>query len=267
MIGEGKVTEEDVVRSTFGSLAGWQRRVATAYQPELESDLADDDEDWPYFGTSAIAWSGLVAATDHLCAIRAHVEAHQLFPMAHLSLCRTALIGASQAVWVLAPVERRERVRRTRVVNAYLYKKHLQYLRGLQGLAEGPHIGTDIVATHVAQRLAELAQKRAAEGQNEDLNYTDMIRDAAAATFKRPDLVREVVLSWQSGSGTAHGLPWPLFGTPGTVQTKLADDTGLGHFQAGGSLSRIANSYMAAFYLAKESWKLLSDRGTFVLKK
>lgn len=226
---------EETIRNTFPFLVSWQLRVATAFNPKPGSQLAVDDEDWTCFPTSAVAWSGLVAAVDHLNAIRAHVEARTLFPMAHLSLCRSALIGGGQVVWVLSDPQRAERVRRTRIINAYLYKKHLQYLRGLQELAGPAHIGTDLVTDHVQCRLTQLVAKRKADGQNEDLNYTNMIRDAAKFAFTKPELVARVMLAWQSGSGTAHGLPWPLLGTSGTVQTKLADDSGMGEFRAGGS--------------------------------
>lgn len=252
---------EKVLRSTFPSLDEWQSRVAKPFRPDANTDLAIDDGDWPHFPHSTIAWSGLVAATDHLSAIRRHIEAGQLFPLAHPTLCRTALIGASQVVWVLAPGNRADRVRRSRTVLAFIYKNHLQYLKGLQSLTDTPHSGTDIVAALVDQRLNELTLKRNADNQNESLNTTKMIRSAAETAFTKPELVDQVVLAWQSGSGAAHGLPWGLFGTPGTVQSGPVGADGVAEFEAGGSLSRIANSYMAAFYLAEHGWKLLKQRG------
>lgn len=255
-------TAADAIRGTWAALKEWRERVKAAYLPSKDSELALDDDDWPYSPTSAIAWNGLVAATDHLNGIRAHIEGNDLFPMSHLTLCRSALIGSSQTVWVLGSKERPTRQRRTRVVNTALYKKHLQYLRGLQESAEKPHIGTDLVTEHVQQRLNELLAKRAADHQNEDLNYTEMVREAARTAFTQPALVQEVVSAWQSGSGTAHGLPWPLLGTPGTVQTKLADEGGMGQFRAGGSYGRIANAYMSAYYLAEQGWQMLFQQGT-----
>lgn len=250
----------EVVRSTFPSLDEWQIKVAKPFRPDANTQLAADDVDWPHFPHSTVAWSGLVAATDHLSAIRRHIEARQLFPLAHPTLCRTALIGASQVVWVLAPDDRADRLRRSRTVLAFIYKNHLQYLRGLQSVADTPHSGTDTVAALVDQLLSELALKRNADNQNESLNTTNMIRSAAETAFTKPELVEQVVLAWQSGSGAAHGLPWGLFGTPGTVQSGPADADGIAEFQAGGSLSRIANSYMAAFYLAEKGWKLIEQR-------
>ncbi|MDW5614607.1 hypothetical protein R6244_27425 [Mycolicibacterium sp. D5.8-2] len=143
-----------------------------------------------------------------------------------------------------------------------MYKQHLQYLRGLQSLGE-PHVGTDQVADVVSQRIPQLAAKRAADNQGEDLNTTDMIRQAARIAFPGDArLENEAVLAWRSSSGAAHGLPWPLFGSPGMRMTKLAGEDGIAEFQAGGSLDRMANTYMAAFHLADVGWGLLERRGS-----
>jgi len=253
---------EKVVRSTFKMLAEWQTKVAQPYRPDAATDLEVDDQDWPGFPTSTVAWSGLSAATDHLNAIRRHVEAGQLFPMAHSTLCRTALVGAAQVVWVLAPKDRADRLARSRTIVAYVYKNHLQYLRGLQGLSDTPHTGTDTVANLVDQRINELALKRAADNQNENLNTTKMIKEAAQSAFTGAGLVEQVVLAWQSGSGAAHGLPWHLFGTPGMSQTAPAGSDGVAEFAAVGSLSRIANAFMAAFHLSEHGWRMLEQRGS-----
>ncbi|MCV7109939.1 hypothetical protein [Mycolicibacterium setense] len=211
---------------------------------------------------SVMAWMGLTTATDHLVAIQRHIEARQLFSLAHLTLCRSALIGAAQAAWVLSPTERADRVKRARTVALYLHGKHHQYLRGLQESVESPHEGTDLVAAHVDNRRSQLAAKRAADGEVIQLNTTEMIRSAAAAVFNDEILTRETVLAWQAGSGTAHGLVWPLFGTTAMAQSASADADGVAEFQAGGSLSLIANPYLAAFHIAQRAWALLEQRGS-----
>lgn len=251
----------DVVIGTFETIADWQTRLSKPYIPPSPSELATDDLDWPGFPASQIAWSGLAAAADHLNAIRRHVEVRTLFASAHLTLVRSALVGAAQCVWVLGPSDPGERVSRSRTVTAEIYRRHLQYLRGLQELATTPHLGTDIVADTISQRITQLRLKRAADNQVAELDTTRMIKEAAELAFGRDDLVKQAVLAWRSTSGAAHGLPWPLFGTPGTVQTKLAGEDGIAEFQAGGSLARIANAYMAAYHLGQQGWQLLAQRG------
>ncbi|WP_156616771.1 hypothetical protein [Mycobacterium sp. 852014-52144_SCH5372336] len=248
-----------MLASTFDILREWQKRTENAYVPLPDSALAEDAEGWPFFPVSTVAWSGLIAASDHLSAIRSHIEARDLFPLAHLTLCRSALVGAAQATWVLAPNDRQERVRRGRTVASYLYKYHLNFLRKLQGSSDEPHIGTDAVAALVEQRRGELRAIREADDDRSELNTTEMIESAAWSAFAEQKKVDETLLAWQGGSGAAHGQPWPLFGTPGTVQKSVPAD-GLAEFQAGGSLVRIGNYYMAAFYLTEHAWTLFERR-------
>lgn len=254
------VEREAKLRATFPMLDDWLRRCSTAFRPEPGSELEIDDRDWPPTPVSELARVGLVVATDHLRAVRVHIEQWQLFGFAQPTLCRSALLGAAQAVWVLAPDDRAARLKRARTVVAYAQTKHLQYLRGLQSTATRLRENTDIVAAHVATRVKELDEMRDAAGERLQLNDTDMIREAVRATFDDAH-ADQAVLVWQSGSGAAHGLVWPLLGTAATTQSSAADEQGIAEFQTGGSLSGISNAYFAAFHLADRGWALLRQRG------
>lgn len=70
---DGGVDDEAVVRSTFSALDDW-RKVRGPFIPVPGSDLAIDDEDWPPFGVSQVAWAGFTVAAEHLQAIRAHID-------------------------------------------------------------------------------------------------------------------------------------------------------------------------------------------------
>lgn len=249
------------LRETFPILDDWQQWGSTAFRPSQGSELTVDDRDWPSIPVSEIAHLGLQVAADHLMAVRAHIEARQLFAFSHLTLCRSALLGAAQAVWVLVPDDRRERLKRSRTVAAYAQKKHLQYLQGLQGIASQPHGNTDTVAAVVDSRVNQLDQKRDAAGERLELNNTDMIRQAVDAVFDAAHAAEAVVV-WQSGSGAAHGFVWPMLGTADTVQSSSADQSGIAEFQVRGSLSRMSNAYFAAFHTADRGWKLLRRRGS-----
>jgi hypothetical protein len=126
------------VINTFTDIAAWRVKTRDAYVPEMNSELWTDDQDWPWFPASTAAWSGIVAAVDHLDTIKQHVDSKALFPLTHLTLCRSALIGAAQAVWVLAPPDPGTRIKRSRTVTAHIYHRHLQYLKGLQEAAIQP---------------------------------------------------------------------------------------------------------------------------------
>lgn len=127
------------LRGTFARLDGWTLWGAMAFGLEQGSELEIDDQDWPPIPVSEIAHRGLQVAADHLLAASAHIEARQLFAFSHLTYADRPSLVAAQAVWVLAPDDRRERLKWSRAVAAYAHKKHLQYLRGLQDIAPQPH--------------------------------------------------------------------------------------------------------------------------------
>ena len=258
----GSVDDEAIeakLRETFPILDDWQRWGLKAFWPEQGSELEVDDQDWPPIPVSQIAHRGLQVAGDHLLAVRAHIEARRLFPFSDRTLCRSALLGAAQAVWVLAPEEPGLRLKRARTVAVYEHRKNRQYLRDLQGIASQPHQNTDTVAAVVDSHANELDQKRDAAGERLELSNTDMIREAVEAVFEAAHGAEAVVV-WQSGSGAAHGFV--MLGTAGTVQSSVADQAGIAEFQVGGSLRRMSNAYFAAFHTADRGWKLLRQRGT-----
>jgi hypothetical protein len=259
------VTEESALKaieSTYATLDDWQRRGEAGYSPRKGSALADDDRDWPYMPVSQIAWMGLWTTTDHLRAIRPHIQAKTLFPMAHLTLCRSALIGAAQAVWVLAPDDGQKRTERARTVAAYLYAEQLKCLRLLRRSGDGSDENAAIHLNLVTERSAQLDAKRAADEQNAKLDYTGMIEQATAAAFGDPRYTNEAVLAWREGSGAAHGLSWPFFGTVAMRQSGSADDDGMATFGVGGTLSVISNPYCAAFQIASKGRELIERRGS-----
>lgn len=254
---------EAQVRATFADLDAWGARVRTPYVPLPGSELATDDLDWPAFPASQVAASGIGAARDHLQAVRVHLEVRpaQLFPFAQATLVRTAMLSAAQAVWVLAPDARSDRVARARTLAQHTYEQHLLFLRDLQALTAAPHTGNDSVAAHVALRLAELRARRAADGQKSKFEATATIEQAALATWGRPELALEAKVEWRHGSGAAHGLSWALLGQAGTTQAGAPDADGVAAFEAAGSIEGLSNPYLCAHGLLVRAWDLLERRG------
>lgn len=208
---------------------------------------------------SEIARHGLQAAADHLSAVRLHIEASRPFVFSDLTLCRSALLGAATAVWVLVPDEPAVRLTRSRTVALEEHRKHRQYLRDLRAIAP-QHEDTATVAAIVQSYVSELEQKRAGAGEKSELDSTAVIREAVRAVLNA-DHAAEAVLAWRSSSGAAHGFMWQMMGTADTVQSSAADEKGFAEFIVGASLSRFSNCYLAAFITAQHGWKLLRQRG------
>ena len=250
------------VRETFPDLYRWGLRLAHGFVPEPGSELAEDDADWKWMPVSQVAFAGIGAARDHLQAVRIHVEAGEYFPFAQQTLIRTAMLAAAQAVWVLAPDDRAERVKNARTFAYENYSKHLVFLRDLQSLAPVTHEGTDAVERRAAQRRDELAAVRAADGQASlRLTPTDVIPAAVHATWGNREKATESRVEWRRGSGAAHGLPWSVLGREETRQAGGADADGLADFHAGASLDGFANAYMCAYDLLANAFNLLDRRG------
>uniref|UniRef100_A0A5Q5BH26 Uncharacterized protein n=2 Tax=unclassified Mycobacterium TaxID=2642494 RepID=A0A5Q5BH26_MYCSS len=246
---------ETRIRSTFGVLDHWLTSMRHAFIPNVGSALHEDDQDWPPLPVSQLAHVGLAVATDHLDAIRCHLNSKHLFALTDLTICRSALVGASQAVWILAPADRNERLERARMLAADALRYHGQYMEALKAASpDDPTV--PLVEAHIAMRSAELKAKRLEAGALVRHENTRMIREAATAIFS-PELAAEASLEWQSGSGAAHGFAWPILNSPNTKRVGAADDTGLAEFQASASLGRIANGYLAAFHMARAGWSLL----------
>lgn len=251
------------IESTFDTLSYWFERLRTPYIPEIDSALEADDLDWPFMPVSQVAWVGLAGAADHLDAVRHQVIGKRLFSFAQLTLCRSALVGACQAVWVLAPDDPLERVRRARTVAAYVYEHRLTYLRELRGLCSESNEGIEFQISRDEQRRDQLQGKRTADGQpkKRKLLTGAMIEQAVGDAFCRDTLTRNAILSWQSGSGAAHGQVWPNFNTSAMKLTGPSGNA-LTAFAVGGKLSTFSNHYCAAFETAKRGWELLDQRGS-----
>ncbi|SFK85676.1 hypothetical protein [Geodermatophilus ruber] len=255
-------SREAQIRDTFDQLDRWQQQMQVVFVPEPGSELAGDDADWPWLPVTQSALTGMGAARDHLQAVRVHIEAGELFPFAHQTLTRTAILAAAQAVWVLAPDERGERCKRARTFAAESYAKHLAFLRDLRALTPDTRHGTETVLQHTQRRLAELTALRAADGQaTAVLGATDVIYHAVLATWGSRELAVEARSEWRRGSGAAHGLPWSLLGRQGTAQAAAADAAGMAEFSAGGSVGGLANSYLCAYGLLVHAFRLLDRRG------
>jgi hypothetical protein len=248
------------IRATFPMLDSWGGALANSFVPTAGSELSIDDMDWPPVPVSQVAVMGLGSARDHLHAVRVHIDAGQLFPFAQSTLIRGALVGAAQAVWVLSPEDRDERIERGRCVAAHMYSEHRKYLDLLRGLALTPHEETEAVAAHVQQRQATLNQMRALDGHKASLNTTDMVKEAALDAFGTQALANEALSSWRLTSGAAHGFAWPLLGQPDSLQSGVADKNGIAPFAAAGGIDRIANDYLCSYHLAKHGWSLLDAR-------
>jgi hypothetical protein len=99
----------------IGTIREWQAYTAkhSGPDPEPGSALASDSSLSPHHNVSHAAWSSFVQAVDHLHALQALIiEAHMLHTYAPFGLLRAGLDNAALSVWLLAPVDQKERLKR-----------------------------------------------------------------------------------------------------------------------------------------------------------
>lgn len=250
-------TALDLIRSTFPDLDSWGARSATVNAPEPSSELGRDDQEAIGWHTSQLAVAGLGAARNHLQAVRVHIDARQGFPDATGTLIRGAMLGAAQAVWLLAPEDRPTRTKRTRVLAVEVFDNHRKALADLLKL-DPAHEGTQRVHAHVAKRLGEVHARREALGEVAGYSNTALVEQAAVATLGEGFDV-EARYEWRRSSGNAHGLPWAALGLSGTTQTTGRDDSGFAVFTTGGAFDDFVNGYFLAYRMLGNGW-LLYDR-------
>lgn len=250
------------VRGTFLALDRWRDTLADGIVPPPGSDLALDDAEWPYASASALVSVGLSSAREHLHAVRLLVEAQELFPAAVATLCRSALIGASLAVWMLEPDERSERLRRSLSLAVEDYKRHLQYGRDVKGLLPPEQVTpiADEQLDRLELRRSQVLSLLDDVGGVRDVNLSDDVIPSALKVAV-PDAPQRgpMTLRWRSMSGAAHALAWHYFGNDGTSATGL-DDGGVGRISFAGDVGRLVMDYFPAYHVAKAGWRLLDKR-------
>ena len=261
------VTEDELealqsIRSTYADLDRWRARSRGVERPERGSELAADEAIWPYLDPAEVARQSLVSASQHLNLARAALEAGEVFPTAHFSVLRGALVGSSMAVWVLEPdvaVDRQQRV--LRIVDEF-YKRALQYHDEIRPYVDESH--PDAAewldsGAHLRRRRAE-ARARWASGdglkERQALDMTGVVGVVAASVFKPAESL-DVRLLWRQLSGDAHALTWQLAGRSSPVRSVGA---GMAEFAAGGNLALLADAFGKLYRLTKRGWSLFDRR-------
>lgn len=240
---------------------------ASQYEPHEGSELAIDDLDWPYLRVSETARYGLAAAVDHMDCYRLLVEQGRLFPSGQLTLVRAAIVGAAQAVWVLAPDDRDGRIERGRTAAVEWYRQHLLHTKALQPLPSTQAADAAELVRFLTERLQELQAKRKADRQGARYEATTMIRQAALETYRQPGVrgnaesyADEAVAEWRRTSGVAHGLSWAQLS--GASREATDAGSGMAWFGVSANINDSLNPFLLASHLLRFGSKLLTRRST-----
>ncbi len=197
---------------------------------EPGSSLAGDDAGRPKLPVSNLVWFGLSAAQDHLSQLADILTAEGLGqrPFAPHTLARSALLCASQAVWLLGAGSREIRLNRAALIYLDEWTNQRTYLKDYRN---DPLIAHDIDAKGMAQidtLLARLDTKIANLKPTVSGRYTStgMLQEAAewatrqeSSSWRR----RAYLHQWRVGSAVAHGRMWSLNLMAGKSDTSVGD--------------------------------------------
>jgi hypothetical protein len=242
---------------TADDLDRWRLRAHRVEEPERGSDLALDDEIFQRMAISQLARLSLVAAGEHLRLAQDAIKAKQLYPSSHFTVLRGALVGASQAVWILWPADRILRRERGLTVLTDMYAEMDKYYRFLASTQIDGDDRTSLDAQRLwlSERRSDVASIRSTAAT---LNLTEVIGDAADYAFTDTTSRQAVRRMWREMSADAHVLGWSLFQR--TTFGPADRRTGIGEGRAPGSPEHVAEPFLASYRLLKLGWSLFDRR-------
>lgn len=170
------------ILDTAADLDRWRLRAHRVEEPERGSELAVDDEIFQRMAISQFTRLSLMAAGEHLRLALDGIQAKQLYPSSHFTVLRGALVGASQAVLILAPEDRDVRRERGLTVLTEMYAqmdKYYSFLDSTQ-LNNVDRASLKDQQVWLSERRDDVASIRSTKAT---LNVTDVIGLAADHVF------------------------------------------------------------------------------------
>jgi len=242
---------------TAADLDRWRLRAHRVEVPQRGSELAIDDEIFERMAISELARLSLVAAGEHLRLALDAINARQLYTSSHFTVLRGALVGASQAVWILGPEDRDVRRERGLTVLTEMYSQMDKYYGFLEStpLEAADRASLDDQRLWLSERRDDVASIRSTRAT---LNVTEVIGAAADHAFvdtSSRDAARRL---WREMSADAHVLGWSLFQR--TTFGPADRRTGVGEGKAPGSPEHVAEPFLASYRLLKCGWSLFDRR-------
>lgn len=242
---------------TATDLDSWRLRAQRVEEPQRGSDLAIDDEIFARMAISQLARLSLVAAGEHLRLALDAIKAKQLYPSSHFTALRGALVGACQAVWILAPEDRAVRRERGLTVLTEMYEQLDKYYRFLDGtqLEDDDRARLDDQRLWLSERRDDIASLRSTKAA---LNLTNTIGASADQVFADTISREAVRRMWREMSADAHVLGWSLFQR--TTFGPANRRTGVGEGSAPGSPEHVAEAFLASYRTLRSGWSLFDRR-------
>lgn len=169
---------------------------------ELAADDAAGDTEFPL---SRLALSSLGIATDHLGTVCYVLTTSGPTVFSLKTLLRTAMLGGAQAIWLLAPDSRQDRLTHARQIRDDSYLNQLYWVNGMEKAS------SEVLDPNDRQRLTGYLTGALGGSLRFELKPTRMIEFAAEYVYTSPadpSITAECLAAWRIASSVAHALPW-----------------------------------------------------------
>jgi hypothetical protein len=242
------------MRAAYADLEAWRIRARSVDRPAPSSLLELDDSLFTWHPISEIARLSLVAAGEHLRLASAVVEdSHQVFPSAHFTVMRGALVGAAQAVWILGASEAEVRQDRGLCIIGEMYAKlgtfYNEQLNEPLNKADKQAVRDQIQWRK--DRSDEVAAARHTKVHFEQTAIVGWALDHCFPDRKHRSAGR---LLWRQMSADAHVLGWGMFQRGEIVEA--ADGLSLGVGESATNLEDIVQPFVLIHQMLKEGWSM-----------
>ena len=252
------------LRAMYEDLDRWRARSGRLEEPQPGSDLSRDTAVTHGLGVPLhdLVRHPLISGTQHLNLARTSVEARQVFPIAHPTALRGALLGSARGVWLLSPSDPDlRRVRAARVAAE-------MHLRLREWIREPENDIDPSVRAHADDVISARYDEQWDRKEVRTLRYTDtgVIKEAGETVFSDPHQQGAVVALWRQLSGDAHGLLWTTMTRASTTKTPLGRNPRyplrMTQMTSGGDLHELVDAFSAAYRILKVGWSLFDQRCT-----
>ncbi|PTT67014.1 hypothetical protein [Arthrobacter sp. HMWF013] len=247
----------------FDAARAWEPRIASQDKVEPGSSLAGDDKGLVTAPVRTAAWSGLLSAVDHLALMTDLAQCElNMRPTALFTPTRAALLGASQAVWVLSGNRATRRARALAIAE----DERSQHRKFLWDYAKDEYAKANFSQEFMTDLNSQADKLTAEIGRIRELrkefpkidsDATTMMQEAAAHLTNAGSVDDQwmrfaLAYEWRVASAAAHGRSWPVF-VRKTEKTKTADGE-LRSFTT--SAEELGRSVGAATMMTSEAWRL-----------
>lgn len=260
----GTASVEDAILQHLAAyevnLEGWRLRAHQLEKPEPGSELFQDDTVFRYHPISDAARLCLTSAGEHLRLAWTAIKAGELYPTAHFTALRGALVASAQAVYVLGPGEAQIRRGRGLAVIVESYTRLRQFHRMHLDLPELTEAQKGAVEHQLTWLQGRIDQAKSAGADKNGLKMTQAVIPYAAQLVYAHDKQKAhlISLQWSQMSGDAHALGWAPTLRAVLDQPKNGELLTTGIVQ--GSLRDIAQPFESSYRLLKRGWSLFDQR-------